>query len=84
MKAKKLTILKGEGANQHTVYGNVSYTSVADFMEISTKDSKLFHETPIGGWSNEHKTLSIPNGRNVMGLQSEFNPFSGEVTRILD
>ena len=84
MKAKKLTILKGEGANQHTVYGHVSYTSVADFMEISTKDSKLFHETPTGQWSNEHKTLAIPNGRNVMGKQVEFNPFNQQVTRIWD
>lgn len=84
MKAKKLTILKGEGANQHTVYNNVSYTAVADFMQIETKDATLFHETPTGHWSKEHKTLAIPNGVNVMGKQVEYNPFSQEVSRIWD
>jgi hypothetical protein len=86
MKATKLTILKGEGANQHTLYGDISFQGkeVGEFQVMNLSNTVLKHETPAGNWSNEHHTLSIPSGISVMGQQVEYNPFKHEVTRVWD
>jgi len=81
----KQTILKGEGANQHTLYGNFSTeATLTDFAEISVKaDSVLKHEEPNGKFA-EHKGLQVEQGNWVMGRQVEYNPFSQSVSRVWD
>ena len=83
---KKQTLLKGEGANQHTLYGEFAIEKTpADFADLSVKkDSLLKHETPNGAWSNEHKTLQVEKGDWVMGKQVEYNPFNQRTTRVWD
>ena len=84
-KKTKHTLLKGEGTNQHTLYGDFSIEEVAEYplLEV-TKDSLLKHEQPDGSFSNEHQTLKIEKGDWVMGKQVEYNPFEGRVTQIWD
>jgi len=83
---KKQTLLKGEGANQHTLYGEFAIEEKpADFADLSVKkDSLLKHETPSGAWSNEHQTLKVEKGDWVMGRQVEYNPFDQEISQIWD
>ena len=85
-KKKKHTLLKGEGVNQHTLYGNFAIDeSQSDFTDVLVeKDSLLKHEKPDGSFSNEHRTLLVEKGDWVMGKQVEYNPFSRQVTRIWD
>lgn len=84
-KAKKHTLLKGEGVNQHTLYGSFSYEEVEDFPAVLVeKDSLLKHEKPDGSFSNEHKALQVERGLWSMGKQVEYNPFEGRVTRVWD
>lgn len=80
-KMKKKTILKGEGVNQHTLYGNFTDINESDFMMKS--DCKLVHETPSGKHA-EHETLKVDKGFWVMGRQVEYNPFDKKVTRVWD
>jgi hypothetical protein len=84
-KKSKQTILKGEGANQHTLYGSFSSeATLTDFAEISVKaDSVLKHEEPNGKFA-EHKGLQVEQGNWVMGRQVEYNPFSQNVSRVWD
>lgn len=83
---KKLTILKGEGIHQHTLYGNFSEVEeVIDFQPLEVfEKSFLKHEKPDGSFSNEHKTLEVSAGTWVMGRQVEYNPFTREVTNVWD
>jgi hypothetical protein len=83
---KKQTLLKGEGANQHTLYGDFDIAEKpTDFAELSVKKgSVLKHETPSGAWSNEHKTLVVEKGDWVMGRQVEWNPFDRKKSMIWD
>jgi hypothetical protein len=84
-KKTKQTILKGEGANQHTLYGSFSTEdTLTDFAEISVKEnSVLKHEEPNGNFA-EHKGLQIEQGNWVMGRQVEYNPFDQKVSRVWD
>ena len=87
MKAKKKhTLLKGEGINQHTLYGDFMVEDTAtDFADVVvTKDSLLKHEQPDGSFSKEHQTLKIKKGDWVMGKQVEYNPFERTITQIWD
>jgi hypothetical protein len=80
----KHTLLKGEGINQHTLYGNFTVGSKTDFMEVNVgRDSVLRHETPNGKFA-EHKSLPVDEGKWVMGKQVEFNPFENKVSRVWD
>jgi hypothetical protein len=83
-KLKKHTLLKGEGINQHTLYGEFTIVEDVDFARLTlTKDSVLRHETPSGEFA-EHKALSIDKGKWVMGKQVEYNPFNQQVSRVWD
>ena len=84
-KVKKHTILLGEGANQHTLYGDFSFDIEAkEFSRlVVTKDSELRHETPSGQFA-EHNTLKIEKGEWVMGKQVEYNPFKRSVSQVWD
>ncbi len=83
-KMKKHTLLKGEGINQHTLYGEFEVDDKMDFSRlVVNKDSVLRHETPSGQFAG-HKALSIDKGNWVMGRQVEYNPMDGRVTRVWD
>ena len=84
-KTTKQTLLKGEGANQHTLYGDFLIDEKpADFANLSvTKDSVLKHEEPNGNHA-EHESLKVEKGNWVMGVQKEWNPFSQSVNRVWD
>ena len=83
-KRKKHTLLKGEGANQHTLYGNFSIGEQEDFTDVKVlQESDLRHEQPDGSFG-EHKTLKIETGDWTMGKQVEFNPFTETITRVWD
>jgi hypothetical protein len=83
---KKQTLLKGEGANQHTLYGEFAIEKeTTDFADLVVKkDSLLKHEMPNGAWSNEHQTLAVEKGNWVMGKQVEYNPFDQKISQIWD
>ena len=85
-KLKKHTLLRGEGTNQHTLYGDFSMDiSVVDFPDIHiSKDSVLKHEKPNGDFSNEHKALQVEKGDWVMGKQVEYNPFKRTISQVWD
>lgn len=84
-KKTKHTLLKGEGINQHTLYGDFAIEETTEYPSLEvTKDSLLKHEQPDGSFSNEHQTLKIEKGDWVMGRQVEYNPFEGRVTQIWD
>lgn len=82
---KKHTLLKGEGANQHTLYGEFKVDDTAtDFADVVvTKDSLLKHEQPDGSFG-EHQTLKVEKGDYVMGKQVEYNPFTQKIERVWD
>ena len=83
---KKHTLLKGEGINQHTLYGEFKIDETeTDFTDlVVTKESLLKHEQPTGAFSNEHQTLKIEKGEWSMGKQVEYNPFNQQITRVWD
>lgn len=84
-KSKKHTLLKGEGSNQHTLYGEFLIEEVDNFPAIKVeKDSVLKHEQPDGSFSNEHKGLQIERGNWSLGKQVEYNPFEGTITQVWD
>ena len=82
---KKQTILKGEGINQHTLYGNFkSEESHTFFGEIQVlEDTELRHEQPNGSFA-EHNTLKVDKGRWIMGKQVEYNPFRQSISHVWD
>jgi len=81
----KHTVLRGEGSNQHTIYGNFKVESeTADFSVISVKEeAELRHEEPNGEFA-EHNTLKVDKGVWVMGKQVEYNPFKRTVSQVWD
>jgi len=82
---KKHTLLKGEGINQHTLYGDFVVGDEPRYTNVLVKEESLLkHEQPNGSFSKEHQTLKIKKGDWVMGKQVEFNPFEGRVTDIWD
>ena len=82
---KKQTLLKGEGANQHTLYGDfATEEKETAFAEVEVnKNSVLRHEQPNGAFG-EHFALPVEHGDWVMGKQVEFNPFTQAVSQIWD
>ena len=84
-KKNKVTLLKGEGANQHTLYGDFQVEEMQnDFFEVSVKsESHLKHEEPNGKFA-EHKGLMIEKGEWKMGKQVEYNPFNDTISRVWD
>jgi hypothetical protein len=84
-KLKKHTLLKGEGVNQHTLYGEFTLIEKeSDFHSLSlSKDGVLQHESPNGEFA-EHNTLQVEKGKWVMGKQVEYNPFTQSVNRVWD
>jgi hypothetical protein len=81
---KKHTLLKGEGANQHTLYGDFKVGKQTEFTDVVVEnDSELKHEQPDGSFA-EHNTLQVEKGNWVMGKQVEYNPFSKQVTQVWD
>ena len=81
---KKHTLLKGEGTNQHTLYGEFQIGEQTEFTDVSVKqDSDLKHEQPDGSFG-EHQTLKIEKGEWVMGKQVEYNPFKRSVSQVWD
>jgi len=82
---KSHTLLKGEGVNQHTLYGDfVLDETQTDFVPVVVKeDSVLKHEQPNGTFA-EHESLKVEKGKWVMGRQVEYNPFDRKVTRVWD
>ena len=84
VKKQKHVLLKGEGVNQHTLYGNFTIDEKVDFSTLElTKDGVLKHEQPNGSFA-EHKSLKITKGNWVMGKQVEYNPFDGTTNRVWD
>ena len=84
-KQVKKTLLKGEGANQHTLYGAfLMEDKPTDFAEVNVnKFSLLKHEQP-SGLHAEHETLAVEAGGYVMGKQVEYNPFKRSISQIWD
>ena len=83
-KKTKHTLLKGEGANQHTLYGNFAINDATEFTDVLVeKDSELKHEQPNGSFG-EHHTLKIEKGNWTMGKQVEYNPFENRISQVWD
>lgn len=83
-KKKKHVLLKGEGINQHTLYGDFAIEVLEDFSRLKvTSDGVLKHETPSGQFA-EHKSLKVVKGDWVMGKQVEYNPFTNNIGRVWD
>ena len=84
-KMNKHTLLKVEGINQHTLYGDFAVDTETDEYTrlVVDKDSVLRHETPSGQFA-EHKALGVDKGNWSMGKQVEFNPFENRVSRVWD
>ena len=83
-KQTKTTLLKGEGAHQHSLYGKFNITSFdTDFTEIDVLEAKLIHELPNGTFG-EHNTLNVESGEWLMGKQVEYDPMNRVITRIWD
>jgi len=81
---KKQILLRGEGANQHVLYGEFKVDKKEDFTPIEVKkESVLKHEQPDGSFA-EHKSLKIEDGSWVMGKQVEYNPFNNEISQVWD
>lgn len=90
MKKNKVVLLKGEGINQHVLYGDFEVYdgketfSHKDFPQLEVSDnSVLKHEDPSGNFA-EHYTLSVDKGQWVMGKQVEFSPFTNTIERVWD
>jgi hypothetical protein len=77
----KHTFIVGNGGHQHTLYGNFHITN--EGYVVCKQDCLLKHETKSGS-SGEHHTLTLEKGVYREGKQVEFNPFSGNITRVWD
>ena len=83
-KKKKHTILKGEGANQHTLYGEFAIEDKEDYPRVNVMERTILkHEQPNGEFG-EHKGLVVERGEWSVGMQVEYNPFDQKVTRVWD
>ena len=73
---KKHTLLRGEGTNQHTLYGEFLIDDNTEFTEVEVLETSILkHEQPDGSFSNEHQPLQVKSGKWSMGKQVEYNPF---------
>ncbi len=83
-KKKKHTILKGEGVNQHTLYGEFAIEDNAEMPQLKVSGrTVLKHEQPNGEFG-EHKGLVVERGTWSVGKQVEYNPFNRSITRVWD
>lgn len=83
-KTNKKIILKGDGANQHTLYGEFKIEDKSDFASVSVlKETVLKHEQPDGSFG-EHNALKVDKGEWVMGKQVEYNPFKQTISQVWD
>lgn len=83
-KQKKHILLKGEGVNQHTLYGDFQIEEKEEFSELSLNSNGILrHEQPDGSFG-EHQPLQIQKGDWVMGRQVEYNPFNQNISRVWD
>jgi hypothetical protein len=85
-KAVKHMLMKGSGANHHSLHGVVDIPEHGEneFYALTVQeDAHLKHETPTGEFA-EHNTLLVEKGEWFMGKQVEFNPFDNTVVRIWD
>lgn len=83
-KKKKHTILKGEGANQHTLYGEFAIEEGENYPRVDVMGRTILkHEQPNGEFG-EHKGLVVERGSWSVGMQVEYNPFDQKVTRVWD
>lgn len=82
----KKTLLKGQGTNQHTLYGDLLINqTISDFEPIIVKSQSILkHEKPNGQFSNEHKPLIVSKGEWLMGKQVEYNPMKKTISQIWD
>lgn len=81
---RRTVILKGEGENQHVLYGESVVSQGVNYRSVKMKaDGELRHEDPEGRHA-EHKTIRIRKGEWVMGLQVEFDPFPRRGMRFED
>ncbi len=85
MKNNKKILLKGEGSNQHTLYGSFRTEDIInDFAAVTVEEpAVLRHEQPDGSFG-EHNALKVDSGEWVLGKQVEYNPFKREITQIWD
>ena len=85
MRNNKKILLKGEGANQHTLYGSFrTEDTITEFAPVTVEEpAVLRHEQPDGSFG-EHNALKVDSGEWVMGKQVEYNPFKREITQIWD
>jgi hypothetical protein len=84
-KSNNKIILKGSGANQHTLYGEFKMEDKQpDFAEVIVlKETVLKHEQPDGSFG-EHNALKVDKGEWVMGRQVEYNPFKQTISQVWD
>ena len=83
-KKKQHTILKGEGANQHTLYGEFAIDENAEMPQLQVSGRTILkHEQPNGEFG-EHKGLVVENGTWSVGKQVEYNPFNQKIERVWD
>jgi hypothetical protein len=81
---KRTVLLKGEGENQHVLYGESVVSQGANYRGVKMKgDGLLRHEDPEGRHA-EHRSIRIVRGEWVMGLQVEFDPFPRRDSRFED
>lgn len=81
---KRTVLLKGEGENQHVLYGESVVSQGANYRGVKMKgDGLLRHEDPEGRHA-EHRSIRIARGEWVMGLQVEFDPFPRRDSRFED
>lgn len=72
----RTVLLKGEGENQHVLYGDAVISGEKDYKQVDMRsDGILKHEDPDGRHA-EHKSILIQQGEWVMGMQVEYDPFS--------
>ena len=74
-KKNRTVLLKGEGENQHVLYGESVVSPGTSYRSVKMKeDGVLMHEDPEGRHA-EHRSIRIRKGEWVMGLQVEYDPF---------
>ena len=74
-KKNRTVLLKGEGENQHVLYGESDVSPGTSYRSVNMKeDGVLMHEDPEGRHA-EHRSIRIRKGEWVMGLQVEYDPF---------
>lgn len=86
-KRQKVTILKGEGVNQHDLEADVLEYKTEKNQPLSEihvgENGVLRHVDPVGKPA-EHHAIPIEKGTWLVGRQVEFNPFTNQISGIFD